>query len=116
MTDIALRAQALSKTFGGLKAVSEVSLDFRAGEVHAIIGPNGAGKTTLINLLSGDLSPTSGQISLHGRDVTGAPAYRISQQGVGRSYQRTNIFPELSCRHKLLARGAVALAELFALL
>lgn len=93
-----LRTEALSKSFGGLHAVADVTIAFQLGEVHAIIGPNGAGKTTLINLLSGDLAPSAGRIFLDEREITGQPAYRISQLGVGRSYQRTNIFPELTCR------------------
>ena len=78
--------------FGGLAAVSEVALECRTGRLHAVIGPNGAGKTTLINLLSGDLAPSAGRIEILGRDVTGLAPHRISQLGVGRSYQRTNIF------------------------
>ncbi len=87
-----LRTEGLSKHFGGLAAVREVALTCRVGELHAVIGPNGAGKTTLINLLSGDLPPTSGRIAVAGNDVTGLPAHRISRLGVGRSYQKTNIF------------------------
>jgi branched-chain amino acid transport system ATP-binding protein len=88
----ALSVEGLSRNFGGLAAVSEVSLDARIGALHAVIGPNGAGKTTLINLLSGDLLPSAGNISLFGTDITGLPSYRVSQLGVGRSYQRTNVF------------------------
>uniref|UniRef100_UPI00301B8A31 ATP-binding cassette domain-containing protein n=1 Tax=Proteus faecis TaxID=2050967 RepID=UPI00301B8A31 len=64
--DIALRAVGLKKHFGGLSAVSDVSLDVHTGEIHAVIGPNGAGKSTLINLLSGDLTPSAGEIMLGG--------------------------------------------------
>jgi branched-chain amino acid transport system ATP-binding protein len=87
-----LRTEGLRRQFGGLAAVKSVSLECHAGQVHAVIGPNGAGKTTLINLLSGDLAPSAGSIEILGRDVTGMSAHRISQLGVGRSYQRTNIF------------------------
>ena len=72
--------------------MKRVSLECHAGKVHAVIGPNGAGKTTLINLLSGDLAPSAGSIEILGRDVTGLASHRIAQLGVGRSYQRTNIF------------------------
>jgi branched-chain amino acid transport system ATP-binding protein len=72
--------------------VSNVSLECRVGEVHAVIGPNGAGKSTLINMLSGDLRPTSGTVAVDGSDVTGLAADRISRLGVGRSYQKTNVF------------------------
>jgi branched-chain amino acid transport system ATP-binding protein len=97
VTEPVLQTRGLSKLFGALAAVDGVSLDFEAGRVHAIIGPNGAGKTTLINLLSGDLRPTAGSIVFKGRDITGEPAHRVSQLGVGRSYQKTNIFPEFTC-------------------
>ena len=87
-----LSAKGLTKRFGGLAAVNEVSLDLWLGHIHAVIGPNGAGKSTLANLLSGDLPPTSGHISLAGTDITGATPEKISRHGLGRSYQKTNIF------------------------
>jgi branched-chain amino acid transport system ATP-binding protein len=87
-----LNVVELSKRFDGLVAVNAVSLEALSGEVHAVIGPNGAGKTTLINLLSGDLPPSSGSILFEGHDIAGLPAHRISQLGVSRSYQKTNIF------------------------
>ena len=96
MAEIALETSALTKRFGGLVAVDGVSLRVARGAVHCVIGPNGAGKTTLINLLSGDLSPTSGQIRLGGEDITSLPPYRVSKRGMGRSYQKTNIFPEFT--------------------
>ena len=88
----ALRTDRLRREFGGLTAVNDVSLECHVGRLHAVIGPNGAGKTTLINMLSGELAPSAGRIEILGSDVTGQPAHRISQLGVGRSYQRTNIF------------------------
>ena len=97
MADPILATQSLSKEFGGLVAVDQVSLNFTAGTVHAVIGPNGAGKTTLINLLSGELRPSSGRIHFQGREITGAPSNRTARLGIGRSYQKTNIFPEFSC-------------------
>ncbi len=90
---VRLRAQGLTKRFGGLAAVSEVSLDLWHGQLHAVIGPNGAGKSTLTNLLSGDLPPSSGTVHVEGLDVTGWSPERISRHGLGRSYQKTNIFP-----------------------
>ena len=93
---VALRAQAVARHFGGLAAVNDVSLECRMGEVHAVIGPNGAGKTTLINLLSGDLPLSTGRIELHGRDITGLASHQISRLGVGRSYQKTNVFLPLT--------------------
>jgi branched-chain amino acid transport system ATP-binding protein len=75
-----------------LAAVNNVSLDLWRNRIHAVIGPNGAGKSTLANLLSGDLPPTSGEVRLGGVDITGWTPERISRQGLGRSYQKTNIF------------------------
>ena len=92
MSDVLLRASRLTKRFGGLAAVSDVSLDLWRDRIHAVIGPNGAGKSTLTNLLSGDLPPTSGKVTLGAQDVTGWSAEAISRQGLGRSYQKTNIF------------------------
>jgi branched-chain amino acid transport system ATP-binding protein len=87
-----LRTCELTKRFGGLTAVDKVSLELYVGEVHAVIGPNGAGKSTLTNLLSGDLSPTSGSILFEGREIAGLTSDTVSRLGVGRSYQKTNIF------------------------
>ena len=92
MVEPILRAERLTKRFGGLAAVADVSLELHLGQVHAVIGPNGAGKSTLTNLLSGDLTPTSGQIHYAGLDLAGLSPERISRLGVGRSYQKTNIF------------------------
>ena len=87
-----LRTRGLTKRFGGLVAVSDVSLNLHVGEIHVVIGPNGAGKTTLTNLLSGDLPPTSGEVMFEGRDIAGCSSDHISRLGIGRSYQKTNIF------------------------
>ncbi len=90
--EVLLSAQQLVKRFGGLAAVDGVSLDLKRGQIHAVIGPNGAGKSTLTNLISGDLPPTSGTVSLNGQDITGHSPEAISRAGLGRSYQKTNIF------------------------
>ena len=92
MTDVRLSARQLTKRFGGLAAVNDVSIDLWHNRIHAVIGPNGAGKSTLTNLLSGDLQPTSGSVTLGGQDITGWAPEAISRQGLGRSYQKTNIF------------------------
>ncbi len=92
----ALETEDLTRRFGGLVAVDRVSLAVRQGDVHCVIGPNGAGKTTFLNLLSGALTPTGGRIRFDGQDIAGLPPYRIAQLGIGRSFQRTNIFPEFS--------------------
>ncbi len=87
-----LSARQLTKRFGGLAAVNEVSVDLHRDRIHAVIGPNGAGKSTLTNLLSGDLPPTSGTITLGGHAIAGHKPEAISRLGLGRSYQKTNIF------------------------
>lgn len=92
MSEVILATQGLTRHFGGLAAVSDVSLEACMGQLHAVIGPNGAGKSTLINMLSGDLPPSSGTVTIGGRDVTGLAAHQISRMGVGRSYQKTNVF------------------------
>ena len=103
-----LQTEMLSKSFGGLSAVRDVSITLRRGELHALIGPNGAGKSTLVNLLSGELKPTSGAIRLDGREVTGTSAPMMAQAGVARSFQRTNIFAPLSiCDNVRLAAQAI---------
>jgi branched-chain amino acid transport system ATP-binding protein len=91
-----LSARSLSKRFGGTVAVDGVDLDVRKGALHAIIGPNGAGKTTLFNLLAGDLEPTSGTILFEEREITRLDVRERSHLGIGRSFQRTNVFRKLS--------------------
>lgn len=105
-----LETRKLGRNFGGLAAVRDVSLSLHAGELHAVIGPNGAGKSTLVNLLSGQIAPSAGQIILGGVDVTGQPAHRMAHLGIGRSFQRTNIFTTLTVLENVrLAAQAVAL-------
>jgi branched-chain amino acid transport system permease protein len=96
-TDPILETDDLTKRFDGVIAVRSVSLRFLSGQVHAIIGPNGAGKTTLINLLSGELQASAGNIRYKGRNVTGLPPDAISRLGIGRSFQITNLFASLTC-------------------
>jgi branched-chain amino acid transport system ATP-binding protein len=96
MPEVLLKAEGLTKRFGGLAAVNGVSIELWRDRIHAVIGPNGAGKSTLTNLLSGDLPPSSGTVQLAGRDVTGWNPEKISRQGLGRSYQKTNIFAPFS--------------------
>ena len=96
MTEPILQVRGLSKHFGGLAAVDDVSFDVKVGELHAVIGPNGAGKTTLINMLSGDLSPSAGSVLFRGIEMAQLAPERRSRLGVGRSYQKVNIFPAFS--------------------
>lgn len=87
MTDVILATQDLTKSFGALKATDGVSLDLRAGEIHAVIGPNGAGKSTLISQICGGLAPDAGTVKLLGRDVTTLPARVRARHGLARTFQ-----------------------------
>ncbi len=98
-----LEISGLSKSFGGFRAVSDVSLTVETRQIAAVIGPNGAGKSTLFNLITGHLRANSGTVRLDGRDITGAPPHRICRMGVGRSFQRTNIFTKLTVFENLQA-------------
>jgi len=91
-----LQVDAVSKNFGGIRAVSNASLAIDSGEIHALIGPNGAGKTTVFNLVSGLFTPDAGRIRLEGQEIESLPPHRICQQGIARSFQITNLFKGLS--------------------
>jgi branched-chain amino acid transport system ATP-binding protein len=108
MSDVLLKASQVTRRFGGLVAVDSVSLDLQRGQVHAVIGTNGAGKSTLVNILSGELPASSGQVELAGQDVTTWSQPRRARAGLGRSYQRNTIFPGFSvfenCRLAAQAR------------
>lgn len=101
MAENALQINGLAKVFGGLAAVDGVSLNVAAGERRALIGPNGAGKTTLFHCVTGTLKPTSGQVALFGRDVTRLAEYRRTALGMGRTFQITNVFPDLTLAENL---------------
>ena len=91
-----LRVEKVTKVFDGFVAVQGVDLTVDQGQMACIIGPNGAGKSTIFNLITGHLQPTQGKIFFHDQDITSLPPYKICQLGMGRSFQRTNIFPRLS--------------------
>lgn len=91
-----LEVRNLSKRFGGLLAVGDVSLDIEPGEVHSVIGPNGAGKSTLVNMLTGALVPDSGTIAFDGKPIAGRKPFQINQLGIARVFQSPEIFPQLS--------------------
>src|SRR5262245_10494273 len=91
-----LEVRDLRKSFDGFQAVGGVTLAVAAGSISAIIGPNGAGKTTLFNLITGHLSPDAGHVLFKGKDVTGIAPHDLCRLGMGRSFQRTNIFPRLT--------------------
>ena len=103
-----LETRQLSKSFGGVSAVKAVDLRVAEGELHAIIGPNGAGKTTLFHLLTGVYPATSGQVLFRGRDITAMPANQRVVAGMSRSYQRTNIFPNLTVEEKAMKGKAMS--------
>ncbi|MGD9886021.1 MAG: ABC transporter ATP-binding protein [Reyranella sp.] len=91
-----LRVEGISKSFGGFVAVRDVSLSVDRGRTACVIGPNGAGKSTLFNLITGHVQPTRGNVFLGDREITGRAPHAICRLGIGRSFQRTNIFPRLS--------------------
>lgn len=97
-----LKVSDLSIVFGGLKAVDQVSFSVDEGQIYGIIGPNGAGKTTLMNMISGMYVPTSGTITFDGHEIQGMPPYKISEYGIGRTYQNINLFRKLSVRQNVI--------------
>jgi branched-chain amino acid transport system permease protein len=97
-----LAVAGLARAFGGVRAVDGVSFEVRPGEVHGLIGPNGAGKTTVINLVSGLLAPTGGEIRLEGRAIQGLAPHRIAARGVARTFQNIRLFPDLSALSNVL--------------
>ncbi|MEM7441044.1 MAG: ABC transporter ATP-binding protein [Pseudomonadota bacterium] len=97
----ALATRNLSKDFGGLHAVSEVSFEVEPGEIRALIGPNGAGKTTLVGLISGRLAPSRGTVHFDGRDITTLPAHKRIAAGMAYTFQITSVFGRLSVRENV---------------
>jgi branched-chain amino acid transport system ATP-binding protein len=95
-SEVLLRGTEISRRWGGLLALDRVSIELERGKVHAVIGTNGAGKSTLINILSGEIEPSSGSVELMGEDVTGWTQPRRARAGLGRSYQRNTIYPSFS--------------------
>ncbi|MBI4800563.1 MAG: ABC transporter ATP-binding protein [Desulfarculus sp.] len=115
--EIILAVEGLSKRFGGVTAVDDVSFNVKQGELLGVIGPNGSGKTTLVNLITGFLQPSTGRVSLKGQDITGGPPYRTAELGLARTFQMVKPFYQLpafknvvvalfSPRVKRLAGGA----------
>jgi len=96
MTQILLSAKNITRRFGGLTAIDNVSIDLPLGAVHAVIGTNGAGKSTLVSILSGELAPNEGTIFMNDANITAWSQPRRARAGLGRSYQRTTIFPSLT--------------------
>jgi branched-chain amino acid transport system ATP-binding protein len=106
-----LQVQNVTKNFGSLVAVQEVSLTVEPGELRAIIGPNGAGKTNFFNMISGFFPPTSGKIIFDGQDVTQVPASHRVGLGMARTFQITEIFPELTVHENVLSAAEVATGQ-----
>ncbi len=102
MDTVCLVLQGLTKNFGGLRAVDHVDLEVKAGERRGIIGPNGAGKTTLFNLICGEFPPSDGRIVHFGKDVTRIPAHKRIALGIARTFQITNLFPNLTVLQNVL--------------
>ena len=102
MAEPILEVQGVSKVFGGLTAVNEVSFAMEAGEILGLIGPNGAGKTTLFNVVSGYYAPTHGKVFFKGRDVSGKPPYTLAALGVGRTFQVVKPFGRLSVLENII--------------
>ena len=96
-----LRTENLSKSFGGVVAIDNVTLDFPAGSLTAIIGPNGAGKTTFFNLVSGHIRPDTGRVLLDGQDIVGLSSLQIVHRGIVRAFQVASIFPSLTVEESL---------------
>ena len=97
-----LEVRGLSKSFGGLKAVDQASLDVRQGEIVGLIGPNGAGKTTLFATIAGFHSPDAGQVGLEGKDITGLAPHRVCAAGMVRTFQITQPFAKISVRENIM--------------
>lgn len=98
-----LEVTGLSKSFGAIRAVQDVSFALEQGEILGIIGPNGSGKTTLFNMVLGQLAPDAGNVKFEGRDVTGATPLAIAKSGIGRTFQSLQVFSSLTTRDNLIA-------------
>jgi ABC-type branched-subunit amino acid transport system ATPase component len=98
-----LQVKDVSRTFGGVRALDGVSLEVAEKEVHGLIGPNGAGKTTLINVLSGIIGPSSGEVLFDDRSVQSLPAYKLAAMGIARTFQNIRLFPAMTCLENVMA-------------
>lgn len=106
MSRIVLQVRNVTKRFGGLVAVNDVSFDVTEHSVMGLIGPNGSGKSTMINMISGSFAPTAGSIRLEGHELAGKPAHRVARLGVGRTFQLVRLLPELSVLDNVIAGAA----------
>jgi len=108
MSEAVLSLRGATKRFGGLVAVDNIDFDVRAGQVLGLIGPNGSGKSTTLNLISGMLPPTSGEISLHGAAITGLRADKIAKRGISRTFQLVRLLPSMSVEQNMIAGATSA--------
>lgn len=111
-----IEAREISRSFGGLKAVSNYSLDLNRGELHGLIGPNGAGKTTVFNLITGVLPPSSGEVRIAGHNLTGKQPWQFARAGIARTFQNIRLFPDLNVLENVMcgchaAKGAGVLSS-----
>jgi branched-chain amino acid transport system ATP-binding protein len=109
---VGLEIRSITVNFGGLAALADVSLDVRGGSIAGLIGPNGAGKTTLFNVITGMQRPTSGAVLLNGRDLRRVSPYRRSRLGLGRTFQRLELFGTLSVRENIAAAASMSMRPL----
>ena len=100
--EILLKAEKITMQFGGLKAVNEVDMEIRRGEIHALIGPNGAGKTTFFNVVSGIYMPTSGQVLFGGHDITKLKPHQVTERGIARTFQNIQLFESMSALENVM--------------
>jgi len=105
VSDTVLSVRNLSKSFGGIRAVRDVSFGVRKGEVLGLIGPNGSGKTTLFNCVLGQLRPDGGEVYVNGQSVAGMRAARLNKLGVGRTFQQLSVFPQMSVLNNIILAG-----------
>ena len=103
MTAVLLEVSGLTRRFGGLVAVDDMSLALAPGEILGLLGPNGSGKSTVLNLISGALSPDRGSIRLGGHEIASTAPHRIARLGVARTFQLVRVLPSLNCRENVLA-------------
>ena len=100
--EILLKAEKVTMRFGGLKAVDQVDMEIKQGEIHALIGPNGAGKTTFFNVISGIYMPTSGQVLFDGEDITKLKPHQVTQRGIARTFQNIQLFESMSALENVM--------------
>ena len=105
MSDTILSVRNISKSFGGIHAVRDVSFEVRRGEVLGLIGPNGSGKSTLFNCVLGQLRPDRGEVVANGRPVSGMRACDLNKLGVGRTFQQLSVFPEMTVIDNIILAG-----------